>query len=119
MTAAVRSLQLFALRPPAGQAINGYICPAGMTTIVKSVIVQSHNTASSTVACAAISAGADNPNVSLVTGDLAANSSDTWEGWLVLSPGDFVNAYASAGLVDFWVSGAELPGVAQPITTSG
>lgn len=83
--------------------------PAEVVTLVKSAYIHNANPAA---ARAVLGVQHVNPSwtVNLVDEELATGVKLSWEGWLVLNPGDIVYCYADSPDVGFWVSGATLLG---------
>lgn len=51
-------------------------------------------------------------NAVLVFQNVATGAVAYWTGWTVAGPGNRIQVYADAAGVNFWVSGAKLPGFA-------
>lgn len=94
--------------------------PPGMTLLLKSV--EQYNGSAAAAQLQLVVTSIDGVvNAVLSNVQLAANSSASWAGWIALNPGDSVSVYAGAPGLDFWASGALLPGSADlPLpSTSG
>lgn len=95
---------------PAGAGKTVYTAPAGETVIVKDIRVQAGSGAS--VFCALLLVSGPTA-VALYSDTLAADAAAGVSTWAVLQPGDKVNVFSAGGTFTFWVSGAELEGVAD------
>jgi len=108
---AVRSAELGSGVAAAGTGEHiAYTCPAGKTAIVKEVRVSP--TSGSSVSRCLVFIGSGTLHVSLIDRQLAALTAVREECWSVLEPGDQVRVYAEGADFSYWVSGAELDGVA-------
>lgn len=107
----VRSEQLALLSVDVHSSyVTIYTCPAGRTTIVKSVYMAP--TPGATVVAARIQAG---PESAPFFAHEPAGAADLgrWEGWVVMNPGDELQVYSDEPGVNFTpviASGAELVG---------
>lgn len=108
---AVRSKRLAAgVTGAAGGFVNVYTCPVGMTCILKRIRVHS-KAGTATTFLIWVSSGST--SVDLEGGSLGAGVRVSYEFWLVLAPGDSIGVHNSAaGGMSYWMSGAELLGVA-------
>jgi len=98
---------------PAGGWITLFQVPANEIYLVKSAYV-SANGPSAEVILAVVN-NASQTNIRLAQWSVSANDGDSWQGWIVVEPGDLVQATASVAGVSIWVSGAALPGVYEPL----
>ena len=108
---AVVAKGLLAAAGAPGAATNLRIVPAGMTIIVKCVILHAPDGAMVPIVHARTSAGAPG---GVWSPTLVQNKPDTWLPWLVLEPGDRLDIVqpANAGRLAYRISGTELDGVA-------
>lgn len=88
--------------------ITIYTCPAGHNTIVKSLYItrQVGTVGPFKIEAIRMGGGAVSIYESTSVQELAVNTAQLW---IVLAPGDFLNATLSAPTIYYWVSGAELP----------
>lgn len=87
-----------------------YVCPAGVTTIIKSVYINHPDAGGSNMAWA-VGAG-DSVSPITVNPTVPAYGSLEWEGWVVIEPGQYLATYSTSGFYTVVASGAELVGVA-------
>jgi hypothetical protein len=95
--------------PTSGPAAAEFISPANTVTLVKAATFTNLGTASQNVSLQ-LRAANGSVVVILFTTALAANATDTWSGWHVLNPGDFVYVSLGGPTLYAWVSGAVLGG---------
>ena len=94
----------------AGGDVLAYTCPAGETTILKDIRLYAPAGAV-TRAFVYVSSGAG--NVSIVERALANAEAFGLEVWVVLQPGHVIRVAATGNQVSWWLSGAELEGLAD------
>jgi hypothetical protein len=107
----VRSARLAeGLSGPANGDKTVYTCPAGVTALVKDVRLTGRNATAVNYAFYVRSGGR---YFYLLAGSLAANALASSQGFVVLEPGDQLGCSAGAAdALSYWVSGAELEGIA-------
>jgi hypothetical protein len=105
----VRSARLALVSVPIGVVTTIYTVPAGRTTILKDVRL---NSASGPASRAVVLGNSGAVNVALVDISMVADQTHQVQGFMVLEPGDKVNAFCTDHPVTMWLSGSELDGVA-------
>lgn len=107
----VRSTKLASIKPPANVVTQAFVVPAGMTYLVKDILVQNAGGASEIATVALQDPGG--LIVDVIAGFVvSAGLNSEWSGWVALNPGDQLTVKASVGNLTFWVSGTKLPGIA-------
>jgi len=107
----VRTARLAAVEVNALGTITIATVPAGETWILKSLLVNNQSGVASTV-IVLVNRPTPAVPVRLYSESVAQGATRTWEGWLVLQPGDEVKVNASAVSVFVWASGTRLIGLA-------
>jgi len=105
---AVRSEQLWLTHQATPGAAEEYTVPAGTNVILKSWFAYASSTTGNTVRLQ-IYNGIDSWSVTLVNDAPGADGLISWEGWLVLLPGNTVVTSMTAGELFSLGSGAVLP----------
>ena len=112
MTGIARSQRLLAYEFTAAGFSPAFTSPAGYVTLVKSAYFSGGGAGPTKVQLSIIV-----PEISGAPAFFIGESSDstivTWQGWIVLNPGDAVVAYAAAGVTIVVISGAILAGPNQ------
>lgn len=103
-----RSARLARGESTTGALVSVYTCPAGKTTIVKDIRIYAGVANSRAVVL--VRGGGHAP--SIVDQALTAVSVVSKDCWVILEPGDEIVVYSQSGTFVFWISGAELAGVA-------
>jgi len=106
---AVRSARIASGAAASGTTTTLVTCPAGKTYIVKDIRV-SHTSTGNTQYILATASGPG--SVWLDHGTLTAPVVKSYQGFIVLEPGNQLVIFSSAAAIDYWVSGAELDGTA-------
>ena len=103
-----RSARLAVGTSTTSAVVTVYTCPTGKTAIVKDVRLY----AGASVGRAVVLVQQGSTDVSIIDEALAATGISQRQGFIVLEPGDTIRVYSSTNTFNYWVSGAELAGVA-------
>jgi hypothetical protein len=94
-----------------------FTVPGGETWLVKSAYGNRGTGTSGTVVILASAAGA---SVAVAVITVAASGSFRWDGWLAIDPGGTLRVQnATDSALNYWVSGARLPGAAPASLAPG
>lgn len=85
--------------------------PAGETWILKSMYLNNFAVATNTVSIF-VTRPSTGIAVNIVVKTFSSGEIFTWDGWMVLAPGDQILGNASATIFQAWVSGSRLIGLA-------
>lgn len=86
-----------------------YTCPAGKTAILKDVRIHSPVDGLSQASVFMVSGPSA---VTLIVGSIPALGQKSEQGFIVLEPGDQLRVFSNGGTFNYWLSGAELDGLA-------
>jgi hypothetical protein len=95
----------------AQQTGPAWVCPDNTVTLVKTI--HSFNPTAIAADALVLARVPTANNVLLAQFSVPANQATTWNGWIVLNPGDAVWPFANAAGQAFWFSGAVLMGGPQ------
>jgi hypothetical protein len=106
-----RSTKFGSFVPTAGVWFPVLTVPAGMTYLVKSVVIRNNSAFTAIVNVRAGDPGGARGAMVYNRSILTVQGFE-WNGWVALNAGDTLEAMSDQNFVDFWISGAKLVGTA-------
>jgi len=109
MSANPRSQVLIQFSTESPPTTFSFTCPAGCVTLVKSLYAMNVDSAAGSISFGVVHPGMLR-EVWLSLAVLEPQTPYSWEGWLVLNPGDGITLTLNHAAMSGWVSGAVLTG---------